>query len=214
MEFQEITEAVILQVKKQFDNTFVDEIIHQCRFVSIPPHTEILKEGQYVKVVPFVMDGLIKVFNRYQDKELLLYYIQPNESCVMSYSASLRNDPSKVFAITEEKTTAVLFPADKIGRWTRDFPDLNKVFFQQYNKRYSDLLDTIHHIIFDKMDKRLLDYLEEKVRLTGKNPVKISHRQIASELGTAREVVSRVIKKLEHDTQLLQHSNSIEILKL
>ncbi len=179
---------------------------------EIPQDTEILKEGQYVKVIPIVLDGLIKVFSRHEEKELLLYYIKPDESCIMSFSASLRNEPSKVFAITEEKTTALLIPSDKAAKWTRQFPDFNTLFFQQYNVRYSELLDTIHHVLFDKLDKRLYDYLQEKVSLTAKNPLKISHRQIANELGTAREVISRLMKKLEHEGKVKQFSNTIEIL--
>ena len=179
---------------------------------EIPQDTEILKEGQYVKVIPIVIDGLIKVFSRHEEKELLLYYIKPDESCIMSFSASLRNDPSKVFAITEEDTTVLLIPSDKAAKWTQQSPDFNSLFFQQYNVRYSDLLDTIHHVLFDKMDKRLYDYLRSKSELTLKNPMKISHRQIANELGTAREVISRVMKKLEHEGKVRQHSNSIEIM--
>ena len=88
----------------------------------------------------------------------------------------------------------------------------NTLFCQQFNLRYSELLDTIHHVLFDKMDKRLYDYLKKKILLTNKNPIKISHRQIATELGTAREVISRVMKKLENEGKLKQHTNSIELL--
>ena len=130
----------------------------------------------------------------------------------MSFAASLRNEPSKVFALTEEDTTALLLRVDKVSKWTKQFPDINKLFFQQYNLRYSELLNTIHHLLFDKMDKRLHDYLLEKVSLTNKNPLKISHRQIANDLGTVREVISRVIKKLENEGELKQHTSSIEIL--
>lgn len=192
------------------------ELIKEIQTVSIikefPADTEILREGQYIKVIPIVLNGLIKVFTRYEEKELLLYYIKPHESCIMSFSASLKNLPSKIFAITEEDTKALLIPANKIPEWINQFPDINTLFYQQYNIRYSDLLDTIHHLLYDKMDKRLLDYLNEKVQLTNKNPLKISHRQIASELGTAREVVSRLMKKLEAEGIVKQHANTIEII--
>jgi len=190
----------------------IDEISEVSMIRDFAEGTEILREGQYVKVIPIVLEGLIKVFTRYEEKELLLYYIKPHESCIMSFSASLKNLPSKVFAITEEDTRALLIPANKIPDWINQFPDINTLFYQQYNIRYSDLLDTIHHLLYDKMDKRLLDYLNEKVELTNKNPLKISHRQIASELGTAREVVSRLIKKLETEGVVRQQINSIEIL--
>lgn len=191
----------------------VSEILSLASINDIEKNTEILREGQYVKVIPIVIEGLIKVFTSHQDKELLLYYIRPNESCIMSFAAGLRNEPSKVFAATEEDTTALLLPVDEVFKWTKQFPDINTLFFQQYNLRYSDLLDTIHHVLFDKLDKRLYNYLREKVRLTNQNPIKISHRQIASELGTVREVISRTMKKLEAEQLLKQHSNNIELLK-
>ena len=190
----------------------VSEITKAAITKEIPIDTEILKEGQFVKVIPIVLNGLIKVFTRHKDRDLLLYYIRPNESCIMSFAASLKNEPSKVFALTEEDTTALLLPVDKVSTWIKQYPNLNDLFYQQYNLRYSELLDTIHHVLFEKMDTRLYDYLKEKVNLTNKNPIKISHRQIASELGTAREVISRVMKKLELEEKVKQHSNAIEIL--
>ncbi|WP_420315734.1 Crp/Fnr family transcriptional regulator [Ekhidna sp.] len=179
---------------------------------KIPRGTEILREGQYVKVIPIVLDGLIKVFTRFSDKELLLYYIRPKESCIMSFASSLKNDPSRVFAITEEDSKVLLLPVEEVPLWIKKFPSINTLFYQQYNLRYSELLETINHVIFDKLDKRLFDYLTKKASLTGQNPLKISHRQIASELGTAREVISRVMKKLENEGLVIQHQNGIEIM--
>jgi CRP/FNR family transcriptional regulator len=129
----------------------------------------------------------------------------------MSFAASLENEPSKIFAITEEDTVILLLPVDKLQGWIKRFPDVNHFFYQQYNLRYTELLETINHLIFNKMDKRLYNYLEEKQRLTKTNPLKISHRQIAGELGTAREVISRVMKKLENEGKIKQLSNCIEI---
>ena len=179
--------------------------------MEIPKGTEILREGQYVKVIPIVLEGLVKVFSNFNEKDLLLYYIQPKESCVMSFASSLKNDPSKVYAITEEDSKILLMPVDKVIKWIDQFPSINQLFYQQYNLRYSELLETINHVLFNKMDKRLYNFLLEKKKVTQQNPVKISHRQIANELGTAREVVSRVMKKLENEGKIKQHSQSIEI---
>lgn len=203
----------IRQALDHLSPDLVSEIMASALIKELPKENEILREGQYIKVIPIVIDGLIKVFTRHKDKELLLYYIRPNESCIMSFSASLKNEPSKVFAITEEDTTALLLPVDKVSNWITQFPDINALFFQQYNLRYSELLDTIHHVLFDKMDSRLFEYLKEKVRVTNNNPLKLSHRQIADELGTAREVISRTMKKLETENLVKQRPNGIEILK-
>ena len=200
------------QLFSHLNNDLVSDINAVSVTMDIPKDSVILKEGQYVKVIPIVTTGLIKVFSRHEDKDLLLYYIKPDETCIMSFAASLKNEPSRVYAMTEEDTSAILLPVNKISEWINQFPDFNTLFFQQYNNRYGELLDTINHVLFNKIDKRLYDYLVEKKELTNKNPLKISHRQIASELGTAREVISRIMKKLENEGKVKQHTSNIEIL--
>lgn len=186
-------------------------ILQESTIKEIPKGTEILREQQYVKVLPIVIDGLVKVYSQFEDKELLLYYIEPQQSCVMSFYAALKNKPSKVFAVTEKDSKIVLIPVEHLPKWLQEFPDLNDLFYTQYNNRYSELLDTISHLLLDKMDKRLYNHLKRKIELTGLNSVKISHSQLANELGTAREVISRVIKKLEVEGKVQQNSGEITV---
>lgn len=189
----------------------LDELAADARIMDIPANTEILREGQYVKVVPLVLKGVIKVFGRFDEKELLLYYIQPDESCIMSFSAALKNEPSRIFAITEEDTTVLLLPADKVNAWVRKFPHINQLFYQQYNQRYSELLDTINHLLFNRLDLRVYSYLQEKARLKGDPTIPVKHRQIAAELGTVREVVTRVLKRLEQEGKIVQGPDGITV---
>jgi CRP/FNR family transcriptional regulator, anaerobic regulatory protein len=154
----------------------------------------------------------VKVFIGQEDKELLLYYIQPRQSCIMSFSAALKNEKSKFFALAEKDSTVLVIPADKLSRWVTEYPAINQLFYQQFDMRYMELIDTINHLLFDKLDKRVFDYLSEKISITGINPIKISHKQVANDLGTAREVISRIVKKLEHQNKVKQHHDSIEIL--
>lgn len=114
----------------------------------------------------------------------------------MSFSASINNEPSPVSTVNEEDTEAILIPVIELDSLTRENPSLNSFFFQQYKGRYAELLDTIHYVLFDKMDKRLYRHLKDKVNLKDENPLQISHQQLANELGIVREVVSRVLKKL------------------
>jgi CRP/FNR family transcriptional regulator len=209
-----LDEKLLSSLALRLTTGLLEEINRNADLKTIPENTEILREGQYVKVIPLVVTGLIKVFTRFEDKELLLYYIKPNESCIMSFSAGLKNQPSIIYAVTEEDTTAILLPVDKVIQWIVQFPDINTLFFHQFNLRYTDLIDTVNHLIFDQLDKRLFDYLVKKVALTQVGYLKISHRQIAGELGTAREVISRLMKKLENEGKVRQKSNNIiEIIK-
>ncbi len=188
-------------------------IVAEGQVQVFPAGTEILREGQYVKVVPIVMNGLVKVFSRFAERDLLLYYIKPDESCIMSFAAVLNNIPSKIQAITEEESEILLLPARLIQDWVRRYPSLNLLFYQQYQQRYEDMLQTLQSILFDNMDKRLHDYLLEKAALKKSTRLELRHREIAHELGTVREVVSRVMKRLEHNGLVRQHPHGIiEIL--
>jgi len=212
----QITDQDIHLIKKNLPYLgaeLLDEIIRNALVREIPAETEILQEGQYIKVIPIVIEGLIKVYSRYEDKELLLYYIEPFESCIMSFSASIRNEPSRIYAVTEENTRALLLPSQKVAEWTRQYHRINTLFYQQYNMRYAELLETIKYLLYHKLDKRILDYLIEKSRIKGEKIIDIRHKQIASELGTAREVITRLLKKLEKEGKIKQHAQGIEILQ-
>ena len=176
---QEITDLF-----PQFDPDLISEIIEHGTILELEENTEILREGQYVKVIPIVLEGLIKVFTRHEDRELLLYYIQPKESCIMSFAASLKNEPSKIYATTEEKTQALLLPVDFVNKWIVQYPDINQLFFQQFNHRYKDLLETINHVLFNRMDIRLYDYLREKSRITGNTRLFSVHRLWTRQIAT------------------------------
>ncbi len=186
--------------KLSFLNTqLIDEITKYGATQIFPKGTQLLKEGQSVKVVPIVLSGLVKVCSRFEERELLLYYIEPQQSCIMTFYAALNNESSKVFAVTEEDTEVLLLPVRFLSEWIKQYSDFNNLFYSQFNLRYTELLDTIKHLLVDKMDKRLYEHLKRKSELTGGAPIQLSHLQIANELGTAREVISRLLKKLENE---------------
>jgi len=106
----------------------------------------------------------------------------------------------------------LLLPVEKVSEWLKTYPRMNDMFYAQYNMRYSELLDTIKRLLIDKMDVRLYDYLLEKSNKTKHCFLEIKHKDIASELGTAREVVSRMMKKLEGEGKVKQHSKGVELL--
>ncbi|ADR22316.1 cyclic nucleotide-binding protein [Marivirga tractuosa] len=190
----------------------VEKILQESTVQEFPKGTEILRAQQYVKVLPIVLDGLVKVYSKFEEKELLLYYIEPAQSCVMTFNAALKNSPSKVFATTETDSKIILIPVQLLPEWLQKYPDFNELFYTQYNLRYSELLETISHLLLDKMDKRLYDYLKKKSALTSTNSIKMSHSQIANELGTAREVITRVLKKLENEEKVVQKAGEIKIV--
>lgn len=194
-----------------FDAELTAAIAEHGLIREVPAGMEILREGQPIRSVPIVLEGLVKVFTRQGEKELLLYYIGSTESCIMSFSSGLSSAPSRIFAITEEASLLLLLPAEKLTAWVKRYPALNELFFRQYNLRYTEMLDTINALLFGKMDHRLYQYLLEKSRLKGGKVLDIRHKQIAAELGTAREVITRVLKRLEQEGKIRQVAGGIEI---
>ena len=193
------------------NSNLVNKIVSSSIEKEIPENTVLMREGQYVNSVPVVIKGLVKVFTRNEDKELLLYYIKPSESCIMTFDAAMKNAPSKVYASTEKNSSVLLLPIDKITRWMKEYPEINSLFFQQYNVRYTELIFMINQLLFEKMDNRLYNYLKTKTSVLGNKPIKMSHQQIANDLGTAREVVSRILKKLENENRIIQNEKGISI---
>ncbi|MBP6431152.1 MAG: Crp/Fnr family transcriptional regulator [Ferruginibacter sp.] len=194
-----------------YGQELVNKILEVSTINEFPKNTQLVREGQFVKFVPIVLKGFVKVFIEDNEKQLLLYYIQPNESCIMSFTASLNGEASKIFAVTQEETSIILIPSEKLSSWVLEYPKINHLFYQQFNLRYTEFIKTIHHLLFDNLEKRLLDYLKEKSTLIRNKFIKISHKEIANDLGTAREVISRLLKKLEHQNIVKQHNDSIEI---
>jgi CRP/FNR family transcriptional regulator, anaerobic regulatory protein len=190
----------------------VSKLLEISTVLEVESGVEILKEGQYVRSIPIVITGLLKVFTRHEEKELLLYYIKPSESCIMSFSSSIAHDKSSIYAKTIENSLLILIPSEKVTELTNQFPEFNNLFHQQYKIRYNDLLNTINQLVFTNLDHRLYKFLKETSQVKNENPLKITHREIASELGTAREVISRIMKKLEKENKILQSSDSIKIL--
>jgi len=182
------------------------EVIEFSSVKNFPKGTEILREEQYVQVLPIVIDGLVKVYSRFKEKELLLYYIEPSQSCIMTFYAALKNTPSQVFATTEQDSKILLIPVQHLPGWLKNYPSFNELFYNQFNLRYTELLNTIGHLLVDNMDKRVYDHLKKKSQLTKENLIKMSHEQIANELGTAREVVTRVLSKLKIEGKVEQNS--------
>ena len=160
----------------------------------------ILRESSYIKSIPIVLQGSLRVMRTEEDgRELLLYYIKAGESCIMSFLGGIHDDTSKINAVAEEKTELLLIPMDKISLLVKDFPEWLDYIFKLYHKRFEELLDVVDAIAFKKLDERILDFVKNKAKLTNSNVINLTHEQIANELGSARVVVSRLLKQLESE---------------
>ncbi|WP_431472046.1 Crp/Fnr family transcriptional regulator [Nonlabens sp. SCSIO 43208] len=176
--------------------------------------TIILKQGAYVKVIPLMISGLAKVFKEEPDNgnEVLLYYIKPGESCIMSMTTVLHNTTSKVKAIIEETAEVVLIPADKAISIAKKYPRWNEFIYDLFNLKFEELLNVIEILTFSNKDTRLLEYLKKEAQLKKTHTIVTTHQHIADDLGSSREVISRLLKKLETDGIVKLAQGSVTLL--
>lgn len=200
------------KILPQVDTELLQFIAIQAIEMDVPADTTLLKTGNYVQSVPLVIKGLIRVSRNEDDKELLLYYIHPGEMCIMSFSACCSNSASMIEAVTLEETKILLIPSLKLREWITNYPRFNFYIYEMFNKRYLDLIDTINQLIFYRLDDRLFNYLKEKSTLSGSKNINITHQQIATDMGTAREVISRLLKKLELEKKISTGRNLVVVL--
>ncbi|MBP8777937.1 MAG: Crp/Fnr family transcriptional regulator [Bacteroidaceae bacterium] len=174
----------------------------------------ILRKGAYIHGIPIIARGSVRVMRTSDDgREILLYYLTSGESCVMSILGGLHNDTSKVKAVAEEDTEIFFIPNDKLASLIRDYPQFLDYIFRLYHKRFEESLDIINEIAFKKMDERLLALLEKKAELYQDRTISITHEQLANELGTARVVISRLLKQLEEYGAVSLGRNKLTLLK-
>lgn len=158
----------------------------------------IIDRGQYIKVVPIILQGSVKVLRTDEiGHELFLYYIESGETCAISLTCCSTANPSDIKAVAEEKTVILGVPVRKHEEWTNEYRQWRDFVALTYQSRFQELLLTIDAIAFQKMDERLLGYLITKSKQLRSLQLSITHQEIASELGSSREVISRLLKQLE-----------------
>ena len=146
-------------------------------------------------------------------REILLYYVNPNESCAMTFTCCTQQHASEIKAVAEEDVEMLSIPVGIMDEWMAKYPSWKSFVMRTVQNRFHELLKTIDQIAFQKLDERLVTYLKEKAKTTGSTLINISHEQIARELASSREVISRLLKKLETDKKLLLYRNQIKLLK-
>lgn len=173
----------------------------------------ILGENAYIKSIPIVTSGSIRVMRTDEDgREILLYYINAGESCIMSFLGGMHHDTSKVKAVAEEKTEILFIPIDKVQELIREYPEWLDYIFRLYHKRFEELLEVVNAVAFKKMDERLLDFIKKKCEMSKSHTLYVTHEQLANELGTARVVVSRLLKQMEEQNLVKLGRNKITLV--
>ncbi len=198
-----------------FEQPLIDEILEVGRLVEVPAGETIMDIGQYIKNIPLLLSGAIKVLREDEDgDELLLYYLEQGETCSVTMACCVGHTKSEIRAITETDAKIVMVPAQKMEEWMAKYKGWRNYIFESYHNRLNELMQTVDSIAFKNLDQRLVDYLQKKVEVTNDNRIRNTHQEIAYDLHTSRVVVSRLLKKLEKMKKLVLHRSYIQVLDL
>ena len=189
-----------------------EEILANCQLKTFVKRDVIVREGQFVKVVPIVVSGVIRVFQTKEDREILLYYVEPKQTCMMSLSACFFNNESPSQAVAVDETEVLIVPTRLITQWQKEYSSWNQFVIRTFRSRYDELLNSFESVAFERIDKRVLEYLECRVSRKEDKKVKISHLELANELGTTRVVISRILKQFELDKKVKLFRGAIKLM--
>lgn len=208
---------MIQEIKKHYGHLFEDELLKDINntgtFKEVPEGFVLIKTGSYIKSMPLIISGAIKVLREDQDgDELLLYFLERGDTCAMTLSCCLGNHRSEIKATAETPTKLIMVPIEKMEEWTAKYKTWRDFVFESYHKRLLEAIETIDTIAFLNMDDRLLKYLNNKIKVNHDPVIHNTHQEIAYDLHTSRVVISRLLKKLEGKGKVKLNRNSIEML--
>ena len=174
----------------------------------------LIETGQWVRQVPLLLTGSIKVYRDDEEGgELFLYRLHGGEACAMTLTCCMAQEQSEIRAVAEEDSEFIAIPVRYMDEWMPLYRSWRELVMQTYRARFEELLATIDLIAFKKLDDRLLHFLRSRASVTGDRTIELTHQQIADELHTAREVVSRLLKQLERRGVVKVGRNRIDLLE-
>lgn len=210
---------MIDELKENYGYLFEDDLLMEINsigtFKEVPEGFQLINIGDYIKSMPLLVSGAIKIL-REDDKgdELLIYFIERGDTCAMTLSCCMGQKKSEIRAVAETPTKLVMIPVEKMSEWMGKYKSWQNFILQSYHDRMTELLEAIDTIAFLKMDERLFKYLKDKAMVNHNETIHVTHQQIAFDLHTSRVVISRLLKTLENEGKIELHRNSIKILEL
>lgn len=198
-----------------FEKELLQEILEVATYKEVPEGFKMIEIGDYVKSMPLLVSGAIKILREDKDgDELLLYYLEKGETCTMTMACCMGHKKSEIRAIAETNAKLIMVPIEKMEIWTSKYKSWRDFVFESYHNRINELLQTVDSIAFLNMDQRLLNYLKEMSRVTKSITINKTHQEIAYDLHSSRVVISRLLKKLEKLGKIELHRNSLKIINL
>jgi CRP/FNR family transcriptional regulator len=198
-----------------FEENLIDEIAAVSLLRDFKENDVLIDFGEYIKKMPLLITGAIKILREdFDEGELLLYFIEKGDTCAMTMACCMGETKSEIKAVAETDGTVIIIPVIKMEEWLGKYKSWRTYVFNSYNNRLKEMLTAIDNLAFMNMNDRLLHYLKDKVKINHSKEIQNTHQEIAYDLHTSRVVISRLLKALENEGKIRLHRASIELLKI
>jgi len=211
---KKFTKKPITEPSSIIPDSLFQTILEYGTITKVKARTQLVTCGDEITLIPFVIEGRIRVFKEddVTGREVLIYHVLNRQTCIMSIISALRNLPSKVDAITCIDSTLIFIPATVLKEWIYSKSEWKNYALDVFMNRYNELIESIESLTFDNVETRIVKLLNKHCKREGNTKIQITHQKIADLLGTTRVVVSRLLKKLENEGQILLDRECITVL--
>jgi CRP/FNR family transcriptional regulator len=209
-----IGESYIRSLLPESEEELVKEFLNHAVVKEFKAGDLILDVGQYIRSTMILSKGRLKVYRESgEGEEFLMYFLEPGDACALTVLCEVRSEKSTIAVKADEDAELIFVPLDYSEEWQIKYPSWHRFIIANYRKRFEELLTTLDSVVFKALDERLEFYLKRKMQHHG-NYINLSHQQIANDLNSTREVISRLLKKLEQSGKVKLHRNAMEIIRL
>lgn len=200
----------IRQLFPELEEPLYEEMERYGTIKEIPAGATLLRKGQTIRSTMLVLEGIVKLYQEDEEgNEFFMYDIAPGEACAVSMICTYRQENSQVMAKAMTDVVILTIPLQYMDEWLGKYKSWHYFVIRTWRARYEELLQTLNAIAFKNMDERLEFYIRGQVKKQGRQ-VKLTHQEIASDLNSSREVISRLMKKMEKNGWIIIHRNSFE----
>jgi CRP/FNR family transcriptional regulator len=208
-----LSKETLTKLFPDWEDGLYDAIINEAELKEAKAGTTLLKMGQNIKSAMLVVEGTIKLYQEDETGgEYFIYHLNPGEACAVTLVCNYHHEQSQVLAKAVTDIQYLAIPIEFMEKWLNEFKSWHYFVIKTYRSRYEELLKTIHEIAFKNMDERLEFYILKYVKQFGKT-INLTHQEIANDLNTSREVISRLLKKMEHNGWIVMNRNSFDWIK-
>jgi CRP/FNR family transcriptional regulator len=196
----------------QFEDDLKKELAQLAMIKEIKQGEQLMQTGKYIKSTILVISGRLKVFRESSEGEIFMYYLEAGNACALSLLCAQQKKPSEILAQAEQDSIALLIPIEILENLVPRYKTWYQFVIGTYQSRFEELLTLVDQIAFRAMDERLINYLEQQRKILKTNQLQITHQAIATDLNSSREVISRLLKKLEQTKRVRLQRNFIELI--